>query len=140
MQVGDMFRLNPATFPAEVSRLIHQQNNIGWRQLFLGLFGLEWSEVQDAYYARETNNHSKKALTGHRWQVIMIGEIRDQWRILWSLRNQELHGSNLQEHHSSEHGAVHRDLRDIYDGKALMEPSVQALLYPDATHHLSRPT
>jgi hypothetical protein len=28
--------LQPADYPAQFHRLIHQQNNIGWRQLFNG--------------------------------------------------------------------------------------------------------
>jgi hypothetical protein len=141
-QESDSFSLAVDAFPSEVHRLIRHQNAIGWGQIFLGRFCLEWSDLQDGYYhtRQEAVAKPSKALTGQRWQIHIIGEIWDQWKLLWHLRNQELHGTTLQQQASTAHREVQRDLRDIYDNKALMEPSVQDLLYPDVTDHLNRPT
>ena len=129
-----------ALFPSEVHRLIRHQNTVGWRHLFLGRFCLEWSDLQDAFYLRKNDTQSQKARTGHRWQVLVIGEIWDQWRHLWLLRNKELHGATLQQQAISAYRDVQRDLRDLYDNKVLMEPSVQELLYQDVTVHMNKPT
>jgi hypothetical protein len=62
--------------------MIRHQNEVGWRQLFLGRFCLEWSDLQDAYYARPSDGPRTKARTGHRWQLMVIAEIWDQWQLL----------------------------------------------------------
>ena len=140
LQFGDSYTLDPSTFPLAIHRLLRHQNEVGWRQIFLGRFCLEWSDMQDAYYARKFDKPNPKAMTGHRWQVQVIGEIWDQWRHVWTLRNHNLHGATASEKALAEHRDIHRDLRDLYDNKALMEPSVQELLYPHVTDHLEKPT
>ena len=80
------------------------------------------------------------ARTGQRWQVSIIGELWDQWRCLWNIRNQERHGATISQQMQAEFQDVLRDLRDIYDKKPLMEPSIQKLLYPEVTDHLEKST
>ena len=98
-----------------MSRLIRQQNAAGWRQLFLGRFCLEWSDIQDDYYARERDCQQKNKQTGNRWQVAVIGELWDQWHLLWNSRNKDLHGETQNQQRTAEHRNIHRDLRELYD-------------------------
>ena len=60
--------------------MIQQQNVIGWRQLFNGRFGTEWSRVQDDYYARERSQHGKNdKRSGEKWQTKVISHIWKKW-------------------------------------------------------------
>ncbi|KAI2503130.1 hypothetical protein MHU86_11321 [Fragilaria crotonensis] len=91
----DEYQLNPQQYPKDVHRLIRQQNDIGWQQLFLGRFSNEWSDIQENYYAKtaaETAPAAKKTAkqTGLRWQVAIIGIIWEQWWALWEIRNKDL--------------------------------------------------
>ena len=137
---GDQFRLEATNYSPEVHRLIRSQNEVGWRQLFLGRFCLDWSTLQDDFYSRSRGTNHMTASTGQRWQVSIIGELWDQWRCLWNIRNQELHGATISQQMQAEFQDVLRDLRDIYDKKPLMEPSIQELLYPEVTDHLEKST
>jgi hypothetical protein len=112
---------------------------VGWRHVFLGRFCLEWCHLQDEFYSRTSEARGKNAWTGLRWQVSVIGEIWDQWRVLWNLRNHELHGATVSQQATAEIRNIQRDLRDIYDKKALMEPNVQELLYADMNAHMDKP-
>ena len=72
----DIYQLNPEVYPPAVHRLIRQQNEIGWHQLFLGRFSTEWSDLQDNYYARlrEEKATKGKKQTGQRWQVLSTSD------------------------------------------------------------------
>lgn len=63
----DSFSMDPRKYPPEASRLIHHQNAIGWKQLFMGRFGLTWSDMQEDFYvSRPHINASPKRRTGQR--------------------------------------------------------------------------
>ena len=136
---GDQFVLSSDKFPHDVHRLIRHQNEVGRRHVFLGRFCFEWSHLQDEFYSRTLEPRGKNAWTGTRWQVSIIGEMWDQWRLFWNLRNQELHGATVSQQAIAEVRNIQRDLRDIYDKKALMEPNVQELLYSDMNAHVDKP-
>jgi hypothetical protein len=69
LQSGNAYTLDPSTFPLAIHRLLCRQNEVDWRQIFLGRFCLELSNLQDEYYARKFDKPNPKAMTGHRWQV-----------------------------------------------------------------------
>jgi hypothetical protein len=54
--------LDPTDYPTEVNKLIRQQNAIGWKQLWLGRFSEEWSDIQDNFYARKQNGKKEKKI------------------------------------------------------------------------------
>jgi hypothetical protein len=127
-------------YPSCVHRAICQQNLIGWQHLFLGRFSYEWSDIQDAFYAtHHRKTGTPKRRTGQRWQVAVIGHIWTQWKIIWASRNQDLHGTTAQQQRTALARDLRRDLRDIYDVKNQLEPSVQELLLADLETHLQKP-
>ena len=134
------FTINPqqATIPA-IKRLIARQNAIGWHQVFLGRFSIDWNQVQDDHYANMINTKEGKKRTGQRWQQTLIGEIWNQWFDVWTMRNKDLHGSTETAKTRAEREEVERTLRDIYDLKEQMEPSVQQLLCQEITEHFAKP-
>ena len=140
----DDYSLNFRNYPADVHRLIQQQNELGWQQLFLGRFSNEWSDLQDNFYAQKAaeNEHTKqktKKQTGHRWQVALIGLLWDQWWVVWESRNKDLHGADARSRAQVETREVQRKLRELYDLKARLSTGVQALLFNDVTEHYDRP-
>jgi hypothetical protein len=132
------FHLNPEDFPTAYRRLIRQQNLIGWEQLIQGRFSTEWSTVQDNFYARQLNCRQNKIRTGQRWQVAIIRVIWAQWFLLWEMRNRDLHGADTSSRAKAARAAVEYSLREIYDMRTHMEPSVQALLCKDITSHYTK--
>lgn len=137
----DSFSMDHRNYPPEASRLIHHQNAIGWKQIFMGRFGLTWSDMQEDFYvSRPHINASPKRRTGQRWQVLVIGIIWKHWRILWKQRNQDLHGADEKQQQRALNLQVRRELHEIYDAQAHLEPSVRALLHKDITSHLEKPT
>lgn len=133
----DDYHIDPGQYPPEVRRLIHHQNLIGWKQVFLGRFSSAWSNVQDDFYAQKIqSNDSPKRRTGQRWQISIISIIWKQWQLLWSQRNHNLHGKD----ETQQQRALTQTIRrDIYDVASQLEPSVRALLHADISTHLEKP-
>ena len=145
--VAYAYELNPSAYPKDVRRLIRQQNEIGWQQLFMGRFSGEWSVLQDDNYARKAaetaeEQHTKKKTkkqTGQRWQVAIIVILWDQWWAIWESRNKDLHGDDARSRAAAETREVHRKLRELYDLRAQLSDEVQAYLYAEVTEHYECP-
>jgi hypothetical protein len=125
--------------------LIHQQNRIGWRQIFNGRITVEWVRIQDSYYCRSKVQEGLKRvqLTGERWLTNVILFVWDKWYTLWkqrNQRNQELHGCDAKTRAESERIDVRHQLRGIYHHKHHMEPRVQELLFDNVEQHYAVPT
>ena len=131
--------VSPIFFPEETRRLIYQQNQIGWRQIFNGRFSTEWTRLQDEYYYRH-RNHTKYRRTGIQWQKNLITVIWTQWQHVWKMRNDDVHGNTLRAKQAIERSAITRELTTIYDNRHHMERPVQQLLHTDVITHLQRPT
>ena len=54
----------------------------------------------------------------------IITEIWTQWMIVWEIRNKDLHGATETARARAEREEVERTLRDVYDLREQMEPSV----------------
>ena len=123
-------------FSPRLHRLIQQQNQIGWRQMFNGRFGSEWSKVQnDAYSRRPQHGDTQIKRTGAKWQTQLIVHIWTQWELAWSDRNNALHGHNLSTQNTAIRREVRRQLEVIYQNRQMMEPSVQELLLENPMEH-----
>ena len=85
------------------------------------------------------NTKEGKQRTGQRWQQAIIGEIWNQWFEVWKMRNADLHGDTETTKTRAEREDVERMLRDIYDLRAQMEPSVQQLLCQELMDHFAKP-
>jgi hypothetical protein len=138
----DEYVPNPMHHPVSLRLLIVQQTEIGWRQLFNGRFSVQWSKIQEAYlYRTQADRTGPSAkLTGDRWQTKLILFFWEQWRGVWKLRNESLHGKDTAARVAAEAKEVKRRLEEIYDLRAQMEPSAQELLCQDIHQHLEKPT
>ena len=135
------FQMSVEGYSPAVRRVIFQQNKIGWDHVFQGRFSLSWSDLQDDYYvqqARIADTDKTQRLAGTYWQAAMIGFIWTQWFRLWEMRNNDLHGADKREKAQADRTEVERTLREIYDIKCQLEPSVQQLLCQDITDHFNK--
>jgi hypothetical protein len=141
-QSEEDIKVSPIFYPNDIREVIEQQNRIGWRQLFNGRFGTEWSSKQEAFYRRTENvSQGKKQLrTGARWQRLLILLIWDCWLQLWKTRNEDIHGSDKRTQAAAERREVSSRLAEIYAQRSQFEPSVEQLLLPDLHNHMQRPT
>jgi hypothetical protein len=130
---------NHTSTSPQMVRLVTQQNAIGWDQILLGRFSIMWSAIQDDYYATTINNTESRRRSGEQWQQAIISEVWSQWFLLWELRNKDQHGSNESTRQRIEREEVERTLRELYDLKEQMEPSVQQVLCQDITDHFNKP-
>ena len=137
---NNAFTLDPAEFHIEMNKVILNQNQLGWNQVFLGRFCWDWSDLQDTYYAVQRAKGKKNRHTGQRWQTAIIGELWTQWTTVWSIRNNDVHGSDATARQQAITREVRRDLRSIYDTRSHMEPSSQALLFDTLEEHMTQPT
>jgi hypothetical protein len=129
-------QLQPHMFAPRLHGIIQQQNAIGWRQVFNGRFGGEWSKVQqDAYDRRPRSGNETIKRTGAKWQVQLIVHIWNQWESAWADRNKALHGNTASEKSEAIRQEVRRQLDGIYRNRQLLEPSVQELLYDQQEEH-----
>ena len=86
------------------------------------------------------NKEEGKRRSGARWQKEIINEIWSQWFLVWEMRNTDLHGTNESTRVRAEREETERKLRDIYDLREQMEPSVQQLLLcKDLADHFAKP-
>lgn len=85
------------------------------------------------------NLKESKRRTGLQWQKAIIGELWAQWFILWEMQNKHQHASNKSTRAKAEREEVERSLRDTYDLREQMEPSMQQLLCRDLTNHFAKP-
>ena len=134
------YRVSMSSYPTEVHRLIAQQNLIGWEHLFQGRFSVEWGRLQDEYYARLVNTDNTKRRTGHRWQTTIIGKIWEQWFLVWATRNKDKHGVDSTARAYAARQEVDRGLRELYELRYHMEPSVRELLCSDISGHYLKST
>jgi signal transduction histidine kinase len=136
------FSLSTEGYNSDIQQLIHQQNRIGWRQLFHGRYSVEWAKLQETHYRSLQRDDASSSIikqTGERWLVNLILFVWDKWYTLWKQRNQELHGDDVLTRAAAERKEIQRQLQDIYQRRQDLEPRVQELLFADVTHHYEVP-
>ena len=94
----------------EVQHVADAQANIGWHQLFKGRFSKSWKQVQDQYLG----TRKTKRNTGQTWLTKVINTIFQEWWKLWELRNEDLHGRDLNTRTQAETRQGIRELTHLY--------------------------
>ena len=129
---------------------------MGWRQLFNGRMSREWARIQadHTYVIGQRGYHdsskpniseqfrfqgrSQPAWTrsSSTWTTEIITTVWEQWAIVWTMRNADLHGHN-EDTRSRQRDRLNRQrLETIYEKKMQMEPSIRDLLYDTVEEHL----
>jgi hypothetical protein len=132
------YQLETAIHDDAYELLIQQQNQIGWKHIFLGRFSWAWVDLQDAHYATRPN--PKKSCKGAKWQVAIIKKLWDNWYLLWESRNNDLHGADARLSALVDRRNALQTLRELYALRNQYEPTARELLMADIRDHEVKPT
>jgi hypothetical protein len=128
---GDL-PLDPADFPLSLRQLVHQQNQIGWDQLFRGRVSLLWSDLQQAHLSDTPGRHV--AVTGTKWATDVLCFCWERFFTLWKSRNAVVFGSSITESRQSVVTKVLVELRALHSQRNHYRPcDVSFLMSPAAT-------
>ena len=139
----------PNDYPEKYSKLIRQQNAIGSRQLFNGQMSKEWARIQYDYLIVMTPRRHDLAgqpnlaagqivpldrghfgqRNGSTWTTEIITTIWEQWAIIWTMKNADIHGHDEKTRSQQLDRLVRQRLEMIYDKKMQMEPRIRDLYY-----------
>ena len=72
--------------------------------------------------------------------MAIIRTLWTRWFLLWALRNSDLHGVDASSRAQAAKTEVDRSLREIYDMRSQMEPSMQQVLCKDLREHFTKTT
>ena len=101
-----------SNFPPLYNNLIFCQTRIGWKQLFLSCFVLEWSDLQQ--YHLVLQNITSKKYSGTLW---ITGVTQIIWHHVysnWEARNADLHGINATMREQVQYAQAQRGTKEIY--------------------------
>ena len=104
----------PATysnFPPLYNNLIFRQTRIGWKQLFLGRFVLEWSDLQQNHLVLQ--NITSKKYSGTSW---ITGVTQIIWHHVysnWEARNSDLHSIDATMREQAQYAQAQRETEEI---------------------------
>lgn len=131
--------LRPEQYHPTLRGIITQQNRIGWKQLFLGRFGIAWSQHQTRHYMAHGEEDDGLDRSGLQWQSNLIQFVWDRWYVLWRSRNQEIHGHDERTRQEASKRKVRQELHEIYQNRSMYDTNVQNLLHQDAEEHARQP-
>jgi hypothetical protein len=130
--------VNYDNYPPLYSTLIHQQTQIGWRQIFNGRISKEWSRHQDDHLY-QVGLHNAKT-TGLLWAASLLTSIWDEWHLVWTIRNGVIHGHDVTSRQRIQRSNAETQIRAIYDDRNLLLPADRDHLYDDVETHLEKST
>jgi len=126
-------------YPLEYHELIRTQQLIGWRQWFNGRITTQWDYLQLQYISRLPEGHPGKQRRLNNWGTIMVKLVWQKWLQLWKTRNEVIHGKDRISAERIRMERLHKELRELYARRQLLEPSVASLLLPTLEEHCQQP-
>ena len=114
-------------FPPIYNSLIFHQTRIGWKQLFVGRFIYEWSNLQQNYLVLQ--RIISKKYSGTSW---ITGVIQIIWKHVyqnWDARNADLHGVDAAMRESAKYAQAQRETEEIYSQCSLVQPRDRDVFY-----------
>jgi hypothetical protein len=121
--------LESDAFPLSLHPLIHQQNLIGWDQLFRGRVSLLWADLQQAHLRDTPDRHV--SATGTKWVTNILCLCWERFFTLWKARNAVVFGSTLTESRQSVVTKLMVELRALHSQRTQYRPcDVSFLMSP----------
>lgn len=108
--------------------IIHEQDKIGWRQIFNGRISNKWSSIQEKFDPDPN------------WGKRVISTIWKHWEDLWQLRNNSQHGDTPESKSQIRDETVRAELQMIYDNRQLYVPSDRQFLEESYEANAAKPT
>ena len=120
--------LQDIAIPPSVAHVATAQDDIGWHQILKGRYSLSWASYQDSYLGSKATSRNN----GLSWVIGLIDAFFKEWWKLWTIRNEDRHGKDLQSRQQAENGQAIRELQQIYD-------SYEADVAPELEHVFNTP-
>ena len=123
-------------FPPIYNSLIFHQTRIGWKQLFVGRFVYEWSNLQQDYLVLQRIVSLK--YSGTSW---ITGVIQIIWKHVyqnWDVRNADLHGVDVAARESAKYAQAQRETEEIYSQRSLVQPRDWDVFYSNTNEHFQK--
>ena len=109
-------------------KLVHEQDNIGWRQIFNGRWSKSWSKIQACHEGKTGSNNPN-------WGKQILTVLWNQWDSLWKLRNKVQHGNSPDDKIRIRIENAKTELESIYNNKTLYVPLDLKFLFPSYKTH-----
>ena len=113
--------------------IIHNQDKIGWQQIFNGQLASSWAHTQQAY-TRHSKTHDQQ------WGKQIITAIWTQWENLWTLQNKAQHGKDTVSQIRIKQRQALVELQQIYKNKQLYLPLDLHYLQQSYNTHTTKQT
>ena len=116
--------------------LIFCQTRIGWNQLFVGQFVLEWSNHQQDYLVLQSITSTKHS--GTSW---ITGVTQILWMHVnsnWETRNADLHGIDETMRKQAQYPQAQREMEEIYSQCSLVQPCGCDVFYSNTNEHFQK--
>ena len=126
-------------FPDIYKDLIVNQSNVGWSQLFLGRFVLEWAELQQEFLKSVPKVNKKKS--GTTWVTKVISIMWTHVCKEWDLRNSHQHGIDAETREVKLVEQAIKQTAALYEIRDNVLPRDKQYFYESITeHHEKEPT
>ena len=79
-------------YPRKYHALIAGQHQIGWDQLYQGRWDQDWIRLQQQYMSPQAESTTTQE--AQAWLIGLGRLLINQWLELWTLRNEQRHGSD----------------------------------------------
>ena len=128
--------VNHHDYPPEYHQLIHDQNDIGWLQLFRCRWAKEWTSCYIA--VAQQQGIPKPTMEARKWVQNSGKFLLQQWWALWKLRTEERHGHDQETKAAKLRDVVMSQLEALYRYRLTIMP-VDRRIYPyeNAHQHLN---
>ena len=123
-------------FPPLYNSLISRQTRIGWKQLFLGHFVLEWSNLQQDYLVLQSKTSKKYSGTSGITGVTQI--IWHHVYSNWEARNADLHGIDATMREQAQYAQAQQKTEEISSQRSLVQPSDRDVFYSNTNEHIQK--
>jgi len=130
--------MSAESYTKQYRKLIRQQNELGWRQLFNGRMSTEWARIQEDFLY--STGQLGKTRSGSLWTTVIISTIWTEWTSLWKSRNEDVHGRDQSTRERVRRDRIVTKIRALYDLREMMQPNDRHILFDDIEDHLTHPT
>lgn len=102
---------------------VRNQNRIGWGQVFRGRLASEFQ----TYALHQKHGRPTNKCISQEWSIRLIQQQWDQVESQWMLRNESLHGIDIEDTRSKVRGRITEEVRRIYELKDQILPKDQRI-------------
>jgi hypothetical protein len=111
-----------------------QQHKLGWHQIFLGRFAVEWRDLQDNFLSNSRDR--KKEHSGKTWILSIVSIIWKHMQSNWQERNDAQHGVDSATREIAQYKQAITETKSLYALKRKVQPRDQDLFYRNIDEHM----